>query len=390
MAPLSHLMFFTLVWLLFAVCWSKQRSAFTAVELIVVIVLHGFALVCGGHDVTFLSYYTSRFMASALFCFYQRWRERFHPPKPRLVYILGFQRHPFHAAMMVVDPENITARQQTLAGHFHTPFFEGSNAWEFVNKADYHHPVSVVHGAGVETVELEQILELSDQCHNWAQITIYELSADKFFSFAMLLFLRAEVWVLELFSIVCSIGDVAPLVDLLFIVIVTWDTWNVRVEHLQTNKDRCAKNHQSSQRHDQVQPAAVNGSSAYACTKCESFTRVGCMCKPEEIMPVLQPPSFRSVWIEDCCKFIVTCIILLLYYMYLELQAVGQFQLLLALGIVTCLLMQYIYPQQGRVRKIWGLVLNCIKSILHMMLLLRHRKMQDRNVWHHSNCNRGG
>jgi hypothetical protein len=97
-----------------------------------------------------------------------------------------------------------------------------------------------------------QELPVSGACHNWAQTTIYELSSDKYFSFAILAFLRWEVWILSIFFalLVLEEGDRAqliatpcaagtnygPIADLMLICLAVYDSLQLRPRHLAANR----------------------------------------------------------------------------------------------------------------------------------------------------------
>eukprot|EP01089_Gocevia_fonbrunei_P016101 TRINITY_DN4917_c0_g1_i2.p1 TRINITY_DN4917_c0_g1~~TRINITY_DN4917_c0_g1_i2.p1 ORF type:complete len:250 (-),score=6.70 TRINITY_DN4917_c0_g1_i2:121-870(-) len=94
---------------------------------------------------------------------------------------------------------------------------------------------------------LEKFLEACGRCHQYAIITCYELSCDKFFGTALFLFLRFDVWYLLGFYImdafVCiTLGvDIFGYgLDLMFMLITLVETWNLSSEQFEIHRiKRC-------------------------------------------------------------------------------------------------------------------------------------------------------
>ena len=100
--------------------------------------------------------------------------------------------------------------------------------------------------AGATDAGVLKVLESCGRCHNWALITIYEMSTDKFLSLSMLSFLRWDVWVLLVgltvaVPMLCfpngSFSDVAgPVFDVLFLALSLFDGWNMNTDRLLANR----------------------------------------------------------------------------------------------------------------------------------------------------------
>ena len=99
---------------------------------------------------------------------------------------------------------------------------------------------------GVPDEDIKKTLELCGRCHNWALITLCELSADKFLSMSMLSFLRWDVWILIAVAIFPLPANViagfdltgAFVVDPLFLGLVIYDIVNMSRERLAYNRRR--------------------------------------------------------------------------------------------------------------------------------------------------------
>ena len=96
---------------------------------------------------------------------------------------------------------------------------------------------------GFTETDVLKKLQSGGRSHNWAVITCYELLVDKFFTFALLAFLRYDVWLLTALSVVLhvvfnrNIGfDVTGhLIDFFFTVFTKYDVMNM--SKLQLNRN---------------------------------------------------------------------------------------------------------------------------------------------------------
>lgn len=96
---------------------------------------------------------------------------------------------------------------------------------------------------------IEKALASCGRCHNWAILSIYQLSVDKFFSFAMLLFWRWDFWVLTVMFVIAplclllfaitrpaSVKDLCDCIDALlelcFVALAIYDSFNLREQLL--------------------------------------------------------------------------------------------------------------------------------------------------------------
>ena len=102
---------------------------------------------------------------------------------------------------------------------------------------------------GVPDEDIKKTLQLCGRCHNWALITLCELSADKFLSISMLSFLRWDVWILlalVIFSFPVNIFVLAAigmdftgfLVEIAFLGLAIYDILNMSRERLAYNRRR--------------------------------------------------------------------------------------------------------------------------------------------------------
>jgi len=118
-------------------------------------------------------------------------------------------------------------------------------------------------GYQISAEEVEKFLDLCGKCHNWAVITCYELSADKFLSLAVLCFLRWDMWIVSLFAVILEvyvywIGSIltdvveiiVQLIDTLLFVLILIDTANMRSDTLKKNQEEKKKAGHSDSIHE--------------------------------------------------------------------------------------------------------------------------------------------
>ena len=184
-------------------------------------------------QVTFTSYFTAKFIQSLIVyvCDFNHPKDQY---KRALTYCIGTISHPVHAAVKY----NKTAAPDNEQDSLKPEVLElRANA----TPANWEQPVGFAIDCTKE--QIEKFLEVCGRCHQYAVITCYELSYDKFFSWSVLLFLRYDMWILIVGCLVlCPITFIlfvdfsGFLIDVLFEIIILIDVANLNAKQLHSNR----------------------------------------------------------------------------------------------------------------------------------------------------------
>ena len=179
--------------LLFGVSAFRLRSIFTAMEIFALIIWRWY-----DPSITFLGFFTAKLLVSLLFYYVYFFSRKSR--MVRLTYHLAHPDVPSHAGISYGDDfyhyafPRVRAKDEDLDRSWKLEARKGLKRRE-----GFKYPVNVDCGfgfPGVPDEDIKKTLELCGRCHNWALITLCELSADKFLSMSMLSFLRWDVWIL--------------------------------------------------------------------------------------------------------------------------------------------------------------------------------------------------
>lgn len=221
-------------------CKFPARSWYTVAEFVILFLLR----CCFPYAmVSFTSFYTAKLLVSFI-----HYRLRSHKGLVPLYYFMGFKSDKLHSA---IGYDGNT---------YHYAFPKGKRDNEDVDsmfnlapqKLPYLPQTKITARCGfaypgLSDNDILKMLESCGRCHNWALITLYETSSDKFLSMATLSFLRWDVWVILSACFVCFISAAAHggfllalntcgmLCEFAFLILAIIDSLNMNVARLQTN-----------------------------------------------------------------------------------------------------------------------------------------------------------
>lgn len=211
--------------------------------------------------VSFIGFYLSKFIVSALFFYYQHQVGR-HSNKPRIFYIFGFAEDPVHGGLYargsLYDYSERKANNASSEADRSFPHLRASVlAYDMskLTKAAVVQFVAYAHGAAI----IVERLKLSGRCHNWAAVKLYEMSTDKFFSFVLLHFLRWDMWIgfslsslLGAYALIEQLvqrdaSGVSLLIDCVFLFIAVLDALNLEPRRVNLHPERRRRSLKRSQ-----------------------------------------------------------------------------------------------------------------------------------------------
>jgi hypothetical protein len=205
----------------------SRRSRATVIEIVCLAFLHE----CGATNCTFVAYITAKFGQSTLFFFLDTFRRG--QREDLIYYLLGFPSDPFHAGfqygrnfyhytLAAMDATEATTNRRDTCTNL-TP-----QSVERVMSAAIKLPVGFASGSFTKD-DLTKLLASCGKCHNWALVTIYQMSADKFFSYGLLSLVRWESWMLWLLLVAAWTQDQAIdwLIDPFLMAVFLFDTFNL-------------------------------------------------------------------------------------------------------------------------------------------------------------------
>jgi hypothetical protein len=163
-------------------------------------------------------------------------------------YLTGFKTDFFHAGMYYdkrVAHYRTPTKEEIVAGVDQdsftslTPDFMSEDISKSVlGSVSVKQPVGFAY-PGIQNDDIKALLKSCGKCHNWAQITLYEISADKFFSSCMVLFLRWDAWLIYLISVVNHVTSPSDaFVDFFVAGLVAYDVSNIRYTRLVHNSEQ--------------------------------------------------------------------------------------------------------------------------------------------------------
>jgi hypothetical protein len=224
-APWDWYISYGLLFSIFVWCFMKKaRSTTTKIELFLLLILQ-----CWDPKCTFLLYTLAKFIQSLLVFFF-RYVMGTYKNGELVYYLLGFREDPVHAGFLYrnVFYHYTLARRgfRNQKGDRLTNLVPDHS--ENVPTAKWKQPVAYDAGS-FEDSELEQLLASSGKCHNWALVTLYQISSDKFFTYGLLAILRWETWILWLALLIsCARGeDLGYLVEPFLLGLFLYDTFNL-------------------------------------------------------------------------------------------------------------------------------------------------------------------
>jgi hypothetical protein len=232
---MDYLHLLVLVIILVASC--SRRSYFSLIEL-AIFILHTFY-----YGSSFAAYLTAKFLAATLFFVVDRiiyWKD---DGNRILFYLLGFRSQMGHAAFEYKKKlyQYATRRADDQNGSTHDQDLSTELVPEVrdtIPKVRLRQPVGFSSG-DFDTPSIKKVLQACGKCHNWALISLYSMSTDKFFSYGLLSSLRWETWIFSAilgFAYYYSI-TLDPLVDLFLLALFLFDTLNINPSLLKLSSD---------------------------------------------------------------------------------------------------------------------------------------------------------
>jgi hypothetical protein len=218
------------------VSYKKHRSVSTLIEITLVVLLKWWF-----KQTSFIGYFFSKYLQSAIFFAYHCLFTDKYYQLPQLTYCISYPSDPFHAAL----------QYKTNVWHYAFP----RDKSVAVDRSYALSPVAIPIGKGSDArlnqpcgfayvdfddSNINKLLASCGRCHNWAIISCYEMSADKFFSLSMLSFLRWDMWIVSGLSLLfapLSLTVAGAMADLLLIVLLTVDTMNMDKLQLRKNQE---------------------------------------------------------------------------------------------------------------------------------------------------------
>jgi hypothetical protein len=248
--PVQELPFLILSFALFCFvcCKGNVRSKSTILETAALVLWH-----FSDPTVSFFSYFTAKLFISFV-AFLLSLLTTNKDKLKKLTYHIGFPSDKWHAGVSCGDTfyhyafprDPATAEKDQSFGLVprDSPKHVGDKSTLKVKCG------LAYHGAD-DSASIMKLLASCGRCHNWALITIYEMSTDKFLSLAMLSFLRWDMWVLLVGLIVgyplafehdVILSFLGRLLDVLFLALSIFDSVNMSHARLLASRRHAERN----------------------------------------------------------------------------------------------------------------------------------------------------
>lgn len=222
--------------LLGLVCFKgSARSKSTILEMVTLFLWHLY-----DPAVSFFSYFTAKLLISfVVFIFSFTFTATSKKKLKTLTYHIGFPTDLLHAGVSCGEFFYHYALPQTPSTA------ETDQSWKLVPRASPKRigdrarlkvKCGLAYDGADNNANILKLLTSCGRCHNWALITIYEMSTDKFLSLAMLSFLRWDVWVLLVglafgYPLACEsdliLDFLGRFLDILFLALSIFDSANM-------------------------------------------------------------------------------------------------------------------------------------------------------------------
>lgn len=221
--------------LLVAICCKGKAFAYsTSCEVIALLIGHWHYPA----RVSFCGYYLVKLVTSVAFFLVRR-----NGHHPKLQYVMGFESDKAHAGIVVGDKffhfAHPRGRQKDVDSV--TKLEARRDDVKVAKTATLQANCGYAVSPQIADNEILQLLRTCGKCHNWALITIYEISAHKFLSLTILSPFRWDVWILLFAIAVSSLADFSlagadAMADWGFMGIAIYDSFNMNKERLFWNR----------------------------------------------------------------------------------------------------------------------------------------------------------
>ena len=237
------------------VCVYRQeaaRSTASLIEVFLLVVFHWY-----DPTVTFFSYFTAKLLVSFFAFLFLFEAKKLLNSSKRITNHLGFKSDEYHAQPGLSTEDSVL--HYAFPRHpTDTAAMDKDQSWGLVPreehvsvddncKSNWKVRCGLVDEDAANSKDVLKLLESCGRCHNWALITIYEISTDKFLPLATLSLLRWEVWTLIVFfvaagPVLCFDEEngfkdlLGPALDTLFLALAIFDCLNMNSARLHARR----------------------------------------------------------------------------------------------------------------------------------------------------------